>query len=317
MWPLFCSEVGLSYEQEEKLRNFQKVLLASKDSWLDRHTGYASANVMQSSHDAVQAITNRFGQKERSKMSILSDEQKTRFLAWSNNNRERIKRTRPRINRKSSNCDEMYETNTTQHDAVNLYVVNHRLQKVLKKIPEGHAPLVQGIMLKKLSRRPSFESLGSNLEKDNEMSREDSCASLGSLKRSASEMSIDGVEGEDKAASQGVNPVEAQTAFVAYVEKELAYVKDIMPPPPTPFPIRAATLPFPAPTPVSAMQGAVMPLPSAPITKHTRVNSFLPAHLNVVPEEMWPADAADDFLMKLVEEDWAIGAGIDMELMGE
>jgi hypothetical protein len=39
----------------------------------------------------------------------------------------------------------------------------------------------------------------------------------------------------------------------------------------------------------------------------------LPAHLNVVPEEMWP-DEADEFLLDMIEGDWAIGEGIDMDL---
>jgi len=47
---------------------------------------------------------------------------------------------------------------------------------------------------------------------------------------------------------------------------------------------------------------------------HRKQSSFIPPHLNVVPEEMFPNDGtADEFLMSLVDEDWAIGEGIDMD----
>jgi hypothetical protein len=46
-----------------------------------------------------------------------------------------------------------------------------------------------------------------------------------------------------------------------------------------------------------------------------RQSSFLPPHLNVVPEEMFPPlDPAEDFFMSLMDnEDWVIGEGVDMD----
>jgi hypothetical protein len=46
-----------------------------------------------------------------------------------------------------------------------------------------------------------------------------------------------------------------------------------------------------------------------------RKSSFLPAHRNVVPEEMWPGDGADEFLLDMIERVWANGKGLDMDIM--
>ena len=59
--------------------------------------------------------------------------------------------------------------------------------------------------------------------------------------------------------------------------------------------------------------GSATTAPAMP--QHARKNSFLPPHLNVVPEEMFPTtDGSEDFLMSLIDDgDWAIGEGVDMD----
>ena len=57
--------------------------------------------------------------------------------------------------------------------------------------------------------------------------------------------------------------------------------------------------------------------PAPPIaSNHARTPSFLPSHLNAVPEDMFPTTgdvAEDDFFIGLMEdEDWAIGGGMDL-----
>jgi hypothetical protein len=331
MWPLFCNEIGLSYDQEEKVRTFQRALLLSQDSWLDRHTAFASQKVVQSAHNATQAISLRLGQKQRSTLGVLTKEQRIKFMAWSSKNKARVAHNLEQKIPAVPPTDEKYKTFPAQHVSANLYILNQRLQKVLNLIPPA-APLVTGAALKKLSRRPSFESLGCCMNGEDRLDREDSFASSGSLKRSASELSMEG--GEERPHVPTISPTEAQDSAAPYVEKTLGFLKDIMPAPPTPVPSTMSAwdpnnIVIPEPAPVSSswmpvpndQSSAFEPNPVAlhpghpGATNHMRKSSFLPPHLNVVPEEMWPGgDAADDFLMALTEEDWAIGEGIDMEM---
>nr|BAK53453.1 bZIP transcription factor [Phaeodactylum tricornutum] len=314
MWPLLCNEVGLSYDQEEKVRAFQRTTLQDPQSWLNRHVAYASDKTMESVHDAAQALALRLGQREKATMDVLTPEQRIKFLAWSQRNRDRVANA-VATNPRSTPSHIPYQISPLQHVAANLYVLNHKMQTVLETIPRA-APLVTGLSLKKLSIRPLFESLGCVEERVKGLCRDGSFASSGSLKRAASEMSIDD---EERVAIPALSPEDAENTCRPVVDEALGHVADIIPPPP---------VPLPAPTPVSSMTAslyyapphAVASMPtvySAPDMggnngKHARKSSFLPANLNVVPEELWPADAvADDFLMNLVDGDWAIGEGVE------
>jgi hypothetical protein len=349
MWPLLCSEIGLSYEQEEKVRSFQRSTLQNHDTWIERHTSFASGKAMESAHDALQAVTLRLGQRERSTMSLLTPEQQMKFLSWSQRNRERLSSIAERSNATPFG-DPKYQTSDSQHAAGNLYVLNHRLQSILQKIPRA-APLVTGATLKKLSRRPSFESLGCYDKEEDQLMRERSFPSTGSLKRSASEMTLDAPTSDDKPSVPSISPPDAQLSAAPTVEKAIGHLKEIIPPPPT-ITMTMSIMELPAPTPVSSMSmghaalryqappSQYDPVPSHPCATllsvrcesapvlgavagaapasatHNRKPSFLPPHLGLVPEELWPEDGggAEDFLMNLVDEDWAIGEGIDMEL---
>jgi hypothetical protein len=321
MWPLLCNEVGLSYDQEEKVRHvFQKQLLQDQNSWLHRHTAYAVGKVLASAHDAAQALTLRAGQRERTTMSLLSEEQRVKMLAWSTKNRDRVVASTASVPRTEQMASMFFH-----HDAANLYILNEKLQKVLETIPRA-ASLVNGKALKKLCRRPCFESLGAREESSNKgIDRDTSFASSGSLKRNASEMSMDG---EDKPVVPQICPIEAQNAAIPHVQKTLGVVKDLLPTAPVDVAAPAAEaapyVPYqsiPTPIPVTSLSykapaSLVQSAPQFPsISGHERKSSFLPAHLNVVPEEMWPTgDDADDFLLDMIEGDWAIGEGIDMDL---
>jgi hypothetical protein len=206
-----------------------------------------------------------------------------------------------------------------------------------------------GSSIKKLSRRPSFESLGSvgSLSEKNQdshcLSRESSFSSSGSLKRSASELEMD----EERPQAQTVSPEEAEIAARPTIDAALGFVKDIMPLRLQPQPDHMSSLAMPppvsqAPTPPrhpyqlqmqqqQAVLGGAMqqpqpqPVISAPvqysnvIQQQQPMSSFLPQPLNgqplnVVPEEGYQGnDPADEFLFELAEEDWAIGEGFDMD----
>ena len=374
MWPLFCNEVGLSYDQEERVRNFQRTLLQTQESWLERHTARAADLAMASAHDATQAMILRLGQRERSLLSVLTPAQKVKFLSWTERNQDKLKRvmqakvTKHVATNKSPFVDDRFQIDKKHHVAANLYILNNRLQRLMQVYPRA-APLVTGLTLKKLSRRPSFESLGRSPsdkpgKEDGQLSREQSFASSGSLKRSASSLSMDG----DRPQLLQISPDDAEETCRPGVEKVLGFLREIIPPtpprqyssappaqpqqqiefripsptqvtsaPPTYYPAHQTHYvqhqPPPAPVPQSSAPAPVhQPVSSAPVPMsivsshapppthppkqagHKKQSSFIPPYLNVVPEEMFPNDGtADDFLMSLVDEDWAIGEGVDMD----
>lgn len=471
MWPLLCNEIGLSYDQEEKVRMYQRTLLQTQESWLSRHVAFAAKTSMDSLHEATQAVALRIGNRERNTHAMLNKmphgtDKMARLHAYVKSKRQEILNKLPRHSympptaatpqpgQQPPSPQKHYETSPHQHLAANLYVLNHRLTTILKTIPPA-APMVVGPALKKLSRRPSFESLGARSGNadtpkngknhhdgmDNKgLSRDNSYPSTGSLKRSASEMSMDSGENE-RHHRPSVDPMEAQVNAQETIHKHLAHVKEIMPqtkvptmammvpqadrgsgilpvgtssspsppPPPTmssmapppavdatasyeliageplPDPVPMSVLsstPAPAfmtpaapmatyaPAPAAVMQqpqqqqhivhhvpqapapaaagiylsgvqpasapnlGAPAPLvaqlapspPSAhpgmvathedqPSPKQRRsASSFFPPALGVVPEEMWSAEAAEDFLMNFVDEDWAIGEGVETDM---
>ena len=359
MWPLFCNEIGLSYDQEEKLRAIQRTLIQDHGTWVDRHSALASRKVIESAHDATQAVTFRAGQRERSTMSALSNEQRMKMMKWSIQNRDRVARstveTVPTIAPQRS-------INPQYHVAANLYILSDQLQQVLLTIPRA-APLLTGAALKRLSHRPSFEPLGASDERSNaEMNRDGSHPSSGSLKRNASEMSMDGDDSSNcvqKAQIPAISPVDAQATALPTIQQALHMVQDLLPPEPpmesmivatsmdeqphhglvdTPIDELVYSLEIPMPAPVTSSALEIPPIlsgvpslvyqapaaytQSAPAfgalqpphaQQHVRKSSFLPAHLSVVPEELWP-DEADEFLLDMIEGDWAIGEGIDMDM---
>ena len=312
MWPLFCNEIGLSYDQEERVRQLQRQLLQEHSTWVDRHTAVATEKVVQSAHDAVQALTLRTGQREQITTTILSEVQRMNLMSWSTRNRDRV----AKIQRPSVQYGR--ELSNEQHVAANLYITNERLESVFTTIPRA-APLVTGTKLKRLSRRAAFESLGAADEKLGGLSSsKDSC---GSLKRNASEMSME--EEEDKPQVPSISPVDAQASAAPAIERALGFIRDLVPPPPVAatfstfssrptIPVRSLAYQAPVAMTQSAPQfGALV----QPASMHNRKSSFLPDYLNVVPEEMWPAgeEETEEMLLDMIEGDWAIGFGIDME----
>eukprot|EP00957_Ditylum_brightwellii_P147474 11229467-Ditylum_brightwellii.AAC.1 len=75
MWPLFCDEIGLSYNQEEHVPNFQYTLLTNHMSWLHCHTASASGRMLQDMHLTI--VQHKF-----CILNILTVEHCVKFLAW-------------------------------------------------------------------------------------------------------------------------------------------------------------------------------------------------------------------------------------------
>ena len=268
MWPLFCNEVGLSYDQEERVRSFQREVISRNETWLYRHVSYGSQHIMKSLHDAIIGSCELAKRRDKSVMDILTDEQKMKFLAWKAEKMKRfsggpkdgallldklsqalekklnlgggggggggshsspspvfsspmetdnfptttsgqgsavVKSTISNNTEKIAALSGCQETNANNHDAANLYIVNHRLLSITNaSLPVILPCQMNPSALKRLSRRPSFESLaavhdepspggggkkgGKKQQQGGNMAR---VISSGSLKRCSSEMSCD------------------------------------------------------------------------------------------------------------------------------
>jgi hypothetical protein len=342
MWPLLCNEIALSYDQEERVRTFQKAILTAPETWLDRHTAVASSRTMHSCNDVYQALGYDVGQRDKRVLGAFSDSQKLKLLTWSAKNKGRVSRYLQQKQQQYPKPAETYFLSMEQHEAANLYILNHRLQGALKNLSQP-PELIPEARVKGLSRRPLFESLGSQVasserqaqgeEHVGSLSRERSFPSSGSLKRSLSEMSC--TDTEEAAHVSSMSSEEAQSLAAPVVEGTLGFVREIIPPP-KPYPVETTgatfTIPPPRsraapsvgsyPRPAQMPQAQLLPnqtsmaqsLSSAPVP--AAIPSFLPPHLNIVPEDPFLPGEAEEFLLELTEEDWAIGEGLDIMDLG-
>ena len=133
-----------------------------------------------------------------------------------------------------------------------------------------------------------------------------------------------------------IRPDEAQAAAEPVVNAALGFVKSIIPPPKEmPMVVENNEIPmtFSIPSPARVTSSPVLfqsharrdsnsSIPQSnsmsaipAYGEDDRRSTFLPSSLASVPEEMWSPEAAEDFLMNLIDEDWAIGEGVDMELL--
>jgi hypothetical protein len=293
MWPLVCNEVALSYDQEERVRNFQRTLLQTPSTWLDRHTARASRFVTQSCHDSLSAVAQSIRQRDHNTSKGLTAEQRLKFACWAERNSDGIKAKLAKKRQETAKAKEAedFQLSQSHHVAANLYILNHRLQKLISALPEHPITFTQAA-LKRLSRRPSFESLGQRKEDGGGgLTREGSFASSESLKRSSSSLSMDD---PDKPHPQQVRPEDGQKEAEATLEKELGFIKSIIPPFSTP---TAPAQPAPVALPAAPIRGyhppyaaQQPPRPEAPVSNphyqhHNPMPyaSSMPMHLGAPP----------------------------------
>ncbi|KAL3772325.1 hypothetical protein ACHAW5_010911 [Stephanodiscus triporus] len=265
MWPLVCHEISISYEQEEKVRGIQRTILSNSDGWIHRHTALATRKVIEGVHDVICGAQAAAGNRERSLMRILTPEQRVKFLGWARRRGDVIKRLAEidaRGGRKAlvpygghgvttTNCgDDEYRTSPDRHIAANLYIINHLLTQVKQRQQQQQqqrgasatpAVVVHPTKLKKLSRRPSFESLaGLQAAEDAhnaKLSREGSFSSSGSLKRSLASMASLGdgscTDSIDPNATMfsngGNNAVTIESAQSAGQAAVMSVLRDVLP----------------------------------------------------------------------------------------
>ena len=86
-------------------------------------------------------------------------------------------------------------------------------------------------------------------------------------------------------------------------------------PAPTPYMVPLSSMDTSSSAPAmlssAATTSSMIPLGGEPDLKRRSVSSGC---LGVVPEETWSSEAAEDFLMSFVDEDWAIGGGIETDM---
>ncbi len=346
MWPLFCNEVGLSYDQEEKVRVFQKEVISRSDTWLYRHVSHGSEHTLQSLHDAILGSCEVVKKREMSVMDVLTNEQKVKFILWkmqkmkeyeknddgdsgvkgtqsgrsalfeklrklfmtklslattttttttndihdANEEKDEYSDRGIKIKVESNDVINTSSTTTTttttmttcspmdidqtqgstsninattaydyfsispnNHDAANLYILNHKLSTTKDMSFPSITPVsTDALVLKRLSRRPSFESLAAVTESEsssgeqgggggrgkkggkngNNMTR---ATSSGSLKRSSSEISCGEMmkkSGSGHSLSShglSLSPEAAQFASSHLVSASLGHVRSLIP----------------------------------------------------------------------------------------
>jgi len=272
MWPLVCNEVGLSYELEERVRQYQTIsVLQDKNTWLDRHAARSSSLVMQAYHDSVGGTAQMIGRRENETIQqILTPSQRVKYLAWANKNSARIKakldvKRQREVERGLSKQEvtgieieetgayivdtgksdhSRYELNHSYHLAANLYILNHHLHKVHKNFPYQRPSSLTPAVTKKLMRRASFELLGQHKDGDgHDLSPEDSFASSGSiisftsndsLMKSSSSLSLGGSAGPEDMGLNQITPQVGEQAAADTVEHAIGFLKSIIPPIPKP-----------------------------------------------------------------------------------
>jgi len=224
MWPLVCHEIGLSYDQEDKIRQAQRRVLTNKQTWVDRHLAFATQSVVNSIHSSLGGAQVAAKKNETSLMNILTPEQRMKFFVWANKKNRDVKRVAGRAIKLEQN---ERKTSPALHAAANLYVINHQLATIVQP-PLGSRTYVRPQILKKFSRRPVFESLmGSQSESEgnSKLSREKSFPSTGSLKRSLNEV----IESSAKLTPAQPQAIQPQHAHALAQSEVMSALKDVLP----------------------------------------------------------------------------------------
>mmetsp|Transcript_16513 Transcript_16513/g.24182 ORF Transcript_16513/g.24182 Transcript_16513/m.24182 type:complete len:1178 (-) Transcript_16513:277-3810(-) len=246
MWPLFCNEVSLSYDQEEKIRSLQKEVLAKQETWLHRHTGASSEHILQSAHDAIHGAASTTEKRGKRLLDVLTPEQKVRFIAWiAKKKKEDGQKVLTVMNAckmasSSNSPNDDFEPNDKCHDSANLYILNHKLSMIAQKFKALNAKSMSGKALKKFTRRPAFESLATMEDTKGSGGKKGGGKDSGSsLKRCSSELSLDDGGGFMKKSASGTSlcgtgnttltPEAAQNTCSSHVYATLGPISAIIP----------------------------------------------------------------------------------------
>ena len=271
-------------------------MLADPKTWLSRHTAAASKNVLDSMQTTITSMHETAMQREQSILAVLTPEQRSKFISWALRKSNAIKNA---AQSKLAQLDEGHEYKITpeRHVAANMYIVDHRLSKINASLVPA-PPIIHPSRLKRLSRRPCFESLAGQdaLEntKSNKLSREASFPSTGSLKRSLNE--LNGDDSQHLSSHHAHNGITVESAHAAAQPAVRAVFQDIMPIIPQSYQHQMHLQHFRAMNPTATNQ-ATIPTSSPIITEpealyaQSRVTSTIPTQQYYAPPP--PSDDID------------------------
>ena len=242
MWPLFCNEIALSYDQEEKIRLVQKEIISNQETWLHRHTTASTEHVIETSHAAICGISEAAEKRAKIMMDVLTPVQKVKFLLWIAQKKQkdsvRLGKLASCPLYAASSPSSTIAIDSKRCDAANVYILNHKLKVVADSYECAKLKLFSQQDLKKLSRRPAFESLASVEEgKSTTKGSMTKVGSSGALKRCSSELSCDNGRSYLKKSSSvtslgivsSITPDGAQATYATYVYQALGNIKHVIP----------------------------------------------------------------------------------------
>jgi len=302
MWPLFCNEVALSYDQEERIRQLQKEIISNPESWLHRHTGAASEHIIESSHDAITGASEKVEQRNKNLMDVLTPVQKAKYLAWIAKKRKSDPQKLNAVTSHFSKVESSQETepDPQRHDAANLYILNHKLAIIANSYPRSNAKVFSSKALKSFSRRPAFESLASVDDAKGSPTSKKMAGdgSSGLLKRRSSEMSFDGVDCYMKTSTSGTSlcgmpsltPEAAQTTCSVHVYQALGNITNFIPSHRLPR-LTVPRIQQPQPVPSMTINGTAPqphPASSAMIYNSQPQQAMIPTTSLSIPESFLP-----------------------------
>lgn len=246
MWPLFCNEVGLSYDQEERIRSLQKDILSQPESWLQRHAVAASEHVLSSSRNSIEGLADAIKLRQARLLDVLNPTQKTKYIAWLTKRQEQKKqlvcvthhaRTEDTLSDLSS-----HEPSIDKHVAANLYIINHKLSAISNSFKADKSLHLTKSQLRRLTRRPAFESLANIDDIVTTKKRKSSGEFNNGMKRSSSEVSCLTLDHSDaphslmKKSTSGhslsnsvLTPETAQSASSSHVLEALGAIRFMIP----------------------------------------------------------------------------------------
>ncbi|GMH80782.1 hypothetical protein TrST_g14376 [Triparma strigata] len=168
MWALVCNDIGVSYDQEEKIRAYQRSVLNDKRTWVDRHSIGTIGRTIQRTYEALKGAGKLMEDGKEAERNVLSMEQRLKLMKYCSDNKERLKKVFGKSpEQKNKDLNELLASvHNLAHDSMKLSAVDNILMNL--NLPQVN-DVVSGGDTKKLSRRPSYESLASasQLEKRN------------------------------------------------------------------------------------------------------------------------------------------------------
>lgn len=166
MWPLLCNDTGLSYDQEEKVRAYQRSVLKDQKSWMDRHAVGAIFNTITSIYEVLKGLGAAVEEGVKDECGVLTMQQRVKLLKYCSDNKERLRKYFGNRSDSEKEFDKILETiHKYNNDSMKLAALGNVLNNVRATLP-AIPDVVVGEKVKKLSRRPSFESLASATVKE-------------------------------------------------------------------------------------------------------------------------------------------------------